>query len=1506
MHATGGVRHTPPSIDAVRAAFPQLEIEELIGQGGMGAVFRARQPELDRRVALKILATELTGDARFAARFRQEAQALARLGHPHIVTIHDFGQAGGFYYLLMECVDGVNLRQAMQAGRFTPEQALAIVPPVCEALQYAHEHGVVHRDIKPENLLLDKEGRVKIADFGIARLLFAAPASTAATEGAEGNASASAASAGADGTQLVGTPPYMAPEQRTSPATVDHRADIYALGVVLYEMLTGEQPAARLEPPSRKVQIDVRLDAVVLRALEHQPELRYANATEFKTQVESVAASVERRPETGSGKISPPVGASRFSRTAIVGACWMPLFFVAFGLWFWSRMVDDGHHEAPTWGLMIALALAGFTAPFGTTLLGWIAVSQIRRSSGRLHGLWLAVFDGLFFPLLALDALLIVLTEVLRGAMNRLGDTPFAVFIYGLTAALCITLDFLIVRRVWRAVNPRPADPTSAEAPRKFPIIKTLGLVGLALVAILVVSITFWTAGRQQQSGALQIELGNKIAELLGNERRATYARITFERVPAYPWRVRARLGGLQSWRDPLNQPLTQPRPLHGDLLLDFQPPHEWSASGTGDLTGLAHVWQTGTSGFPEWLEAVPSTAKGGAAAGDPNFREYAVDQTFEALARAPFADTPEKVQAAAAIGMIEGDPATVMNAHILDLPGFLPGSVNVTQSEEVKRHVRSSRVLRTVIYRDALALVVCEQTDGSTTKLFPVVHGLRDGAWRVFTGAELPAVTTATEAVTVFRTMAPKLLEALKTLPARRTNSTVQAGRELGVSLGELLGTLRSELIQPIGNSSAPALNATPRAPAPLVTGNALSPEERMKALLASMFVFAEAHEGRWPATLAELGDQLATSPLGGTPADLLRLETEFTYHPPAAAKLPADALVLLRREALTDGVRLLGYADGRVVRTTLDAAPATFGPVMERVVDDAINLDSGKTGSTPLDGLGKTGAEAMLANIQGFERGGWDLMQDNPETIFGVGMKAVPLAAAKWNVLRPEQVVEQIKSAPVQVFVQFSPVTDFPATYLFQTREGGTGILQLTGFTESKGLKLRYKLVQRDAGVIPQSPQPGFTRVEVITIEADGSLTMAGEPCPVERLAERARQLAARQPESVEIRADKAALMKWVAAVVTACEEAGLHCKLEQGAAAHGEPQPESNPAVFGQQGERTIYANPANPDTLIGYRFKDNDEVAVPVTLGHFKDTSTWGYGPELKQWARDNHVDLLFHFGEKTFEVIKLDLSDGFIGQPSEWDAVPPAQALPALKKLEAANAAPSAATLGGRGYRDRRTTVNVYRTRDGDIGYYQLRGLEDFSGRGVEIHRKQILAQKTETAATQPGRVFSPVVERVIEPGNPSRRALNLALGTFIEPEPGRQPDFTEQDRDRLRAAGVDLFAPQVASGGFSGVLTALDMRQCAVITPGLPGNKPLALDDLTAEQLEQLLAHGEEWLKTMTASPISGLEFRNATSAVTKDGLYVFITRDDVKGALQIADDPSGVKIRYKLVRKTE
>jgi hypothetical protein len=408
-------------------------------------------------------------------------------------------------------------------------EALAIVPQVCEALQFAHEEGIVHRDIKPENILLDKKGRVKIADFGLAKLLDK-PATVYTLTHAG---------------QRMGTPHYMAPEQIEHPGQVDHRADIYSLGVVFYEMLTGELPLGRFPLPSQKVQVDVRLDQVVLHSLEKEPERRYQHASEVKSDVEVISA--EPNAPVQSTPRAPTHVKPRLSRAAIVGACWAPLFFLMLfplALFFapLQRVTSKGpvpgsgvtveapgvsiessgvsvsesgvtvpgisieapgvsiessgvsvsesgvtvpsvsveapgvsieapgvsvsesgvsveapvvaasapRGPVPLIGLMLIVPflLLGFSSVFGTTILGFVAISHIRHSAGRLYGMGLALFDALLYPLLALDVAIIACLWLvfkipvvlpLPGGL-RLG---FSVL---LTCAICIFLDFFIDR----------------------------------------------------------------------------------------------------------------------------------------------------------------------------------------------------------------------------------------------------------------------------------------------------------------------------------------------------------------------------------------------------------------------------------------------------------------------------------------------------------------------------------------------------------------------------------------------------------------------------------------------------------------------------------------------------------------------------------------------------------------------------------------------------------------------------------------------------------------------------------------------------------------------------------------------------------------------------------------------------------------------------------------------------------------------------------------------------
>jgi hypothetical protein len=254
----------PPTAEELQAHFPQLEIIALLGRGGMGAVYRARQPELDRFVALKLLPEIASEDVAFAERFRTEARALARLQHPHLGTIHDFGRTEtGLWFFVMEYVEGGDLAQLLRSGALPAPRAVEIASQVADALTAAHAQGIVHRDIKPANILLTADGRAKVADFGLSTLLATSDEARLTSTGT-----------------FVGTPDYLAPEQRTG-KTVDARADFYSLGVLFYEMLTGRLPQGAWSPPSQLVPVDARFDLVVRRALDPEPARRFSDASAF-------------------------------------------------------------------------------------------------------------------------------------------------------------------------------------------------------------------------------------------------------------------------------------------------------------------------------------------------------------------------------------------------------------------------------------------------------------------------------------------------------------------------------------------------------------------------------------------------------------------------------------------------------------------------------------------------------------------------------------------------------------------------------------------------------------------------------------------------------------------------------------------------------------------------------------------------------------------------------------------------------------------------------------------------------------------------------------------------------------------------------------------------------------------------------------------------------------------------------------------------------------------------
>ena len=271
--STGTSRWVPPTAEELARLLPQYRIECMLGHGGMGAVYKGLQPELDRPVAIKLLPAELSADEHFVSRFKREARTLANLHHPGIVAVYAFGQTSERHlYFVMEYVAGTDLRRVLQDPGLNPDQAFELIGQICEALQAAHEQGVIHRDIKPANILIAGDGRVKLADFGLSR-----PQQEDDLAGLTMT------------NMIMGTPDYMSPEQRSGYS--DHRTDIYALGIMLYEMLTGKCPRGAFVPVSRKIQVDVRIDEVVLKALQEEPDLRYQQASELKRDVERIRTS---------------------------------------------------------------------------------------------------------------------------------------------------------------------------------------------------------------------------------------------------------------------------------------------------------------------------------------------------------------------------------------------------------------------------------------------------------------------------------------------------------------------------------------------------------------------------------------------------------------------------------------------------------------------------------------------------------------------------------------------------------------------------------------------------------------------------------------------------------------------------------------------------------------------------------------------------------------------------------------------------------------------------------------------------------------------------------------------------------------------------------------------------------------------------------------------------------------------------------------------------------------
>jgi serine/threonine protein kinase len=249
-------------------------------------------------VAIKILHRDHGTDYAYAERFRREAQALAQMNHPNIVSVFDFGIVDEYLHYVMEYVEGVDLHQQLTCGVISPARAIEILAKVCDGLTYAHSKGIVHRDIKPANILLANDGRIKVADFGLAKSFDQKGTMLTQTN------------------MAMGTPDYAAPEQYDSKAQIDHRADIYALGVVLYQSITGQLPRGSWHPPSSIIQCDPRLDAVIAHALKPDRSQRQSSAAEFKAELLATQTTLPQTTPIPVNAVTPSVHSPSFTKPA--------------------------------------------------------------------------------------------------------------------------------------------------------------------------------------------------------------------------------------------------------------------------------------------------------------------------------------------------------------------------------------------------------------------------------------------------------------------------------------------------------------------------------------------------------------------------------------------------------------------------------------------------------------------------------------------------------------------------------------------------------------------------------------------------------------------------------------------------------------------------------------------------------------------------------------------------------------------------------------------------------------------------------------------------------------------------------------------------------------------------------------------------------------------------------------------------------------------------------------
>jgi serine/threonine protein kinase len=1155
----------PPSLAELAPLFPQLELLELIGKGGMGAVYKARQKQLDRIVALKILPPGIGHDAAFAERFAREAKALAKLNHPGIVTLYEFGVAAGIlpavepgfqpggksvagsealessgviassianpggrmppstsgklpdattappgsrpstfdprqslYYFLMEFVDGVNLRQLLHAGRISAREALAIVPQICDALQFAHDQGIVHRDIKPENILLDRRGRVKVADFGLVKIVGtergcpsrsgndnAEAAGITETFGVSGSAAGGtpALQELTDAGKVMGTPQYMSPEQRDNPGEVDHRADIYALGVVFYQMLTGELPGKPLVPPSRaggNIQIDVRLDEVVLRALEKKPELRYQQVSVLKTEVETIAetppgSSRREEAQTKGGKEGQrPVAHqdSRLARPAIAGVGLAILATVLFSLaGIVSRVatvvvMPDGQSlpNKPALLVSLVLVLAGSFCALVATLFGWVAVSQIRRSGGKLHGLWLAVFDGLLFPLLALDAAIFGLGYWAARLLAKLpyfspsGDGSFGggialgyqialvIFIWlAGSTVVSVLADVVLVRRVWRAVK-TPPNGGEQKTPRgsgRFTRVAWAGVLAVVIAILAVVASDWFPVWNGNDDIASLVNQPHKLRSLPN----ATVIQVGLaEPKSAWAWQElekRARKGTLD----------------HHEILQIVDGFTAWMRREHPEGYHQPLFW------FGGLLDALHTKYLVGEAVGETNALAF-----LDAYNGNPFLDPlPRARENAASLQLTCQWRGSWLNQHSL---GF-----------ELLSEMRSISV------------------DGIQV---PVQDGWRKGRWQdpSFTAAlKLPPLAPGKHVVRCEIESAFVATLDMAGLAEDALSVDWPPAKRRWTRICEAEFVVYSEDAEIVSLSDDPALN--PVAGGALFARPIIIRPERGR-LMATVSFNADARPGLpisvdvtlrlagqtlrcgklfsvKTANRGSSGSQELTVAIESLDPQIKEAEILLTPNPKAVEEYPYVDRIW-GKEIVLSNVPLSrqDLYGAKSLKVTSVPDKHSFGPVMERTIN---HLSVGSNTFIRFK-TGELFASPEVANAAR-DSSGWAQTQGldaavgiiSSNLLMGFNVVAIPAPAVCWDNLSPTQAVRRLESearSSRQILSHGQP-RSFPETLLFQTRDGGIGILQVLRLVnDPPGLKVRYKFLAQPPVLPPVQFDP------------------------------------------------------------------------------------------------------------------------------------------------------------------------------------------------------------------------------------------------------------------------------------------------------------------------------------------------------------------------------------------------------------------------------------------------